>query len=165
MNRSHGRRHAGCNPCSKPKRICRAAPPPVPPVCPVPEASASSTLPATELFFFPVAVPGFPPGLEAAILVGDPFDPTAFCQFFKYRIRFPAGYVAPVHFFSKTTYMTVISGTLQHQPQGQPVVILGPGDTFVNAPGSPTTNTTSEIALTEVVIEVTGVGPVTITAV
>ena len=165
MNRSHGRRHAGC---SKPKRICRAAPPPVPPappVCPVPEASASSTLPATELFFFPVELPGFPPGLEAAILVGDPFNQTAFCQFFKYRIRFPAGYMTPVHFFLKTAYMTVISGTLQHQPQGRPAVILGPGDTFVTAPGSPTTNTTSEIALTEVVIEVTGVGPATITAV
>ena len=167
FNNCHGCGHCGCakrSSCKCPKGrwfivACIADP------CPVAEAAAPSTLLASQLVFFPVVVPGFPPGLEIAIVVGDPFNPAATCQYFKYRVRFPAGYATPVHFFSKTTYVTVISRSLQHSAQGQEPTVLGPGDTTVNAPGSLTTNTTQETALVETTIEVTGVGTVAITAV
>lgn len=105
------------------------------------------------------AVPQFK-GWQMAAIVGDPNKPGAYYAYF---LKAPAGGKAPPHFHQMTENVTVISGT----------VMFGLGDTFNESkmssfgPGTvasvPAGAHHYAMAKTDMVIEVSGIGPDTTT--
>ena len=75
---------------------------------------------------------------------------------FAYRVRVPAGFVAPMHFHSADLNSTIISGAVEFQSSDQrpPVTITANGFVFVPAGLSH-----REVALTATEMEVRGIGP------
>ena len=57
----------------------------------------------------PLDVPGFDPGLELAVLHGDPMGGSGD---YAVRLKFPDGYRFPAHYHPRAENMTVLSGTL-----------------------------------------------------
>lgn len=62
------------------------------------------------------------PGVKMATLWGDPTKGA-----FGALIKFPAGFLAPLHTHSSDSRYLVVSGTLIHSPEGGPETRLGPG--------------------------------------
>ena len=61
---------------------------------------------ATALKWGPIDVPGFKPGLQIAVIAGDPSKAGPYTL----RLRFPSGYAFPAHWHPMTENLTVISG-------------------------------------------------------
>jgi quercetin dioxygenase-like cupin family protein len=70
--------------------------------------------------FGPIEVPGFDPGMQIAVLHGDPNAETGD---YTLRLKFPAGYRFPVHWHPMGEHLTVVSGSF----------LLGMGDTADDA--------------------------------
>jgi quercetin dioxygenase-like cupin family protein len=86
-------------------------------------AGTSSAMPAGEmvmemhpssLTWAPLDLPGFVPGMQVAVLSGDPFKEGPYTI----RLMFPKGYMFPAHWHPNVENLTVISGSL----------MLGQGD-------------------------------------
>jgi quercetin dioxygenase-like cupin family protein len=65
-------------------------------------------LKAGQLTWGPLEIPGFPSGLQIAVLKGDP---SVAGKPYAVRVRFPAGYRFPAHWHPMDENVTVISGT------------------------------------------------------
>lgn len=65
-------------------------------------------LKTSQLTWAPLEIPGFPPGLQVAVLSGDP---SVAGKPYAVRVRFPAGYRFPAHWHPMDENLTVISGT------------------------------------------------------
>jgi quercetin dioxygenase-like cupin family protein len=65
-------------------------------------------LKTSQLTWGPLEIPGFPPGLQIAVLKGDP---SVAGKPYAVRVRFPAGYHFPAHWHPMDENVTVISGT------------------------------------------------------
>ena len=136
---SQGHSHGGCSPCNEPKP-CRKRRRRCPP-CP-PEATASVIQLESELPFGPsVAAPCFPPGPEVNFFSTLAFDDPRFpnCAVLLTRVRFPAGYATPRHFFTRSTYAVMLSGSILLSIDGLPPTVIGPSDSFVIPPNIPNT--------------------------
>ena len=70
-------------------------------------APAMAEVSAASLKWTPAEIPGFVPGLEMAVVSGDPSKTEAYTM----RLRLPAGYVFPGHWHPNTEHLTVLSGT------------------------------------------------------
>ena len=96
----------------------------------------------------------FPPGAQAAVLMGDPGKPGPFVL----RLKFPSGYVVPPHRHSKEEHVTVLTGGFAFglgatvDREAKPM----PPSSFVRIPA----NTTHWAwAQGETVVQINGVGP------
>jgi quercetin dioxygenase-like cupin family protein len=78
------------------------------------KAAGMASVIATGLKWAPAEIPGFVPGLEMAVVAGDPSK----AEPYTLRLRFPADYVFPAHWHPQTENLTVLSGTF----------LLGMGD-------------------------------------
>ncbi|HSM18359.1 MAG TPA: cupin domain-containing protein [Gemmatimonadales bacterium] len=67
-----------------------------------------SAVSASSITFADIAVPGFDPGLQIAVIDGNPDEAGPYTL----RLSFPAGYRFPPHFHPMTENLTVLSGTL-----------------------------------------------------
>jgi quercetin dioxygenase-like cupin family protein len=85
-------------------------------------------MPAGDLKF--VAAPGAPPGVQQAVLWGDPAKGA-----FGAIQKFVPGFLAPLHTHSANLRIVVISGTMIYTPEGQPEVRLSAGS-FFNEPAN-----------------------------
>jgi quercetin dioxygenase-like cupin family protein len=56
----------------------------------------------------PIEVPGFDPGMEIAVLHGDPMGEAGD---YTLRLKFPDGYRFPAHYHPRAEHVTVFSGT------------------------------------------------------
>ena len=65
---------------------------------------------AAKLEWNPLELPGFDPGLNLAVVQGDP---SVADQPYTIRLRFPDGYKFPAHFHPNAENLTVLSGTFQ----------------------------------------------------
>ncbi|MGI9037490.1 MAG: DUF4437 domain-containing protein, partial [Gemmatimonadota bacterium] len=83
---------------------------------------------AAELEWFDLDPEGAP-GVQMATLWGDPSD-GAFGAF----MLLPAGFDAPLHTHTHPMKVVFVSGTYIQEPDGEPVVHLGPGS-FMMQPG------------------------------
>ncbi|MGQ0813233.1 MAG: cupin domain-containing protein [Gemmatimonadota bacterium] len=61
---------------------------------------------ATSLAFNDINVPGFDPGMQIAVLAGDPGK----AEPYTLRLKFPAGYAFPPHWHPVIEHLTVVSG-------------------------------------------------------
>ncbi len=101
----------------------------------------------------------FPPGLELAVLQGDPSKEGPFVV----RLRLPAGYSIPAHVHGGAEHVTIITGDLQVGTgktfDAAALRALAPGD-FVSIPAN-----VPHYAMTKagMVMQVHGNGPFTIT--
>ena len=68
---------------------------------------AMSEVLASSLKWGPLEQPGFVPGIQLAVVTGDPSKPAPYTV----RLRFPAGYVFPGHWHPNDENLTVLSGT------------------------------------------------------
>jgi quercetin dioxygenase-like cupin family protein len=87
------------------------------------------------LSWSPLELPGFDPGLELAVIHGDPSSSEAYTI----RLRFPAGYSFPAHYHPNAENLTVLSGTflLGHgtRPSDAALKSYQPGD-YIYIPGT-----------------------------
>jgi quercetin dioxygenase-like cupin family protein len=75
-------------------------------------AAAGSEMKAVagaSLAFSDLDVPGFPKGLQLAVVTGDPNAKGPYTV----RLKFPAGYEFPPHYHPNAENLTVLSGTFQ----------------------------------------------------
>ena len=103
--------------------------------------------------------PALPPGSKAAVIFGDPKNAGPFTL----RLKLPANYKVPPHFHPDTETVTVLSGAF-HVSMGDTfdaskVKVLGVGSFAALPAKSPHFAMTKE----ETVIQVTAVGPWTLT--
>lgn len=103
-----------------------------------------------------ISVPGFAPGIQIAVLAGDPEKAG---EVYTLRLRFPSGYAFPAHWHPMSENLTVITGTF-YLGMGEKVVEGATkryiaGD-FLNIPGkmSHFGHVTGET-----VVQLHGVGP------
>lgn len=82
----------------------------------------------------PVEVPGFAPGLELAVVAGDPAKPAPYTL----RLRFPSDYAFPAHWHPMTENLTVLSGqfllAMGETRDDAALQTYGPGD-YLLLPG------------------------------
>ena len=79
------------------------------------ESPTQVIMPAANVTFQPLDVPGFDPGMKLAAVFGDPNAATGF---YVVRLAFPAGYEFPPHWHPMAENVTVLEGEL----------LLGMGD-------------------------------------
>lgn len=91
-------------------------------------------------------------GVQLAYLAGRPSE----AGFFKYRLRFPAGFKAPAHHHSVDLHMTVLCGAVQLGLAEQPVVDLS----ALGHQRFPAGLVHTEASAQGAVLEITGIGPV-----
>lgn len=96
-------------------------------------------------------------GVQLSYLAGRPSE----AGFFKYRLRFPAGFSAAAHRHSVDLHMTVLCGGVQLGLGDQPVADLGAGGYQHFPAGLVHTEASAQGA----VLEITGIGPVETTPV
>lgn len=120
------------------------------------EAPAMLEVAAASVAWSPLEVPGFDPGLQLAVLYGDPGQPD---EPYTIRLRFPAGYEFPAHWHPRAENLTVLSGTFQLAmgTSGDPTSLktYEPGDYLYIAPRKPHYGGVKG----ETVIQLHGVGP------
>jgi quercetin dioxygenase-like cupin family protein len=75
---------------------------------PVPVDDMMKVVAAPSLQWAPIQPEGFDPGMQIAVLYGDPAVPE---QPYTIRLRFEDGYRFPAHYHPKTENLTVLSGT------------------------------------------------------
>lgn len=114
---------------------------------------------AAALTWSPLEVPGFKPGMQVAVLHGDP----ASAGTYTIRLRFPAGYGFPGHSHPNAENLTVLSGKF-HLGMGattdlRQLKTYAPGD-YLNIPGGMPHFGRVEV---ETVIQLHGTGPFSIT--
>jgi quercetin dioxygenase-like cupin family protein len=94
-----------------------------------------AVVPAAEVKFGPIEVPGFPTGMKIAAIHGDP---NAESGMYVIRLQFPAGYKFPAHWHPNAENLTVLSGELQlgmgDKEDATKLVSYKPG-TFMYIPG------------------------------
>jgi quercetin dioxygenase-like cupin family protein len=74
----------------------------------MPVGDSMVTLDAEALTWRPLQPPGFPPGMQVAVIHGDRTKPMPFTI----RLRFPTGYRFPAHRHPAAEHLTVITGSL-----------------------------------------------------
>ena len=82
-------------------------------------------------------VPGFAPGLQLAVVVGDP---AVAGEPYTLRLKFPDGYRFPAHFHPKAENLTVLSGTFMlgmGKMESGPTTTYSPGDYLFIPPDMP----------------------------
>ncbi len=72
-------------------------------------------------------------------------------------IKFPAGFVAPMHTHTNDYNVVVLSGTWINGPEGKPAISLGPGS-YMMQPGENYRHTTTCDAASECVVHVESKG-------
>lgn len=118
-------------------------------------------VPAASLKWGPLELPGFAPGLEIAVVNGDPSAE----GLYTIRLRFPAGYKFPAHNHPNAENLTVVSGTFllgmgeKTDPKG--IKKYGPGD-FLWIPGKMSHFGGVEDAT---IVQLHGIGPFGVTVV
>jgi len=101
-------------------------------ITPDPDITAGTQpifVPATELEWFELD-PENAPGVQLATLWGDPAA-GAFGAF----MLLPAGFDSPLHTHTHPMKVVFVSGTYIQEPDGEPVVHLGPGSFMMQAGG------------------------------
>lgn len=73
------------------------------------ESPTMVIMPAAKVAFQPFAIPGFDPGVQLAVISGNP---NAESGDYVLRLSFPAGYTFPAHFHPMAENLTVLSGEL-----------------------------------------------------
>jgi len=76
----------------------------------VDELAGHTIVTADAVTFSPLEVPGFEPGLELAVLHGDPMGEAGT---YTLRLRFPDGYRFPSHWHPNAENVTVLRGSFQ----------------------------------------------------
>lgn len=74
------------------------------------EMAGHTIVTADAVAFSPLEVPGFDPGLELAVLHGDPMGEAGT---YTIRLRFPDGYRFPSHWHPNAENLTVLRGSFQ----------------------------------------------------
>lgn len=93
------------------------------------EPAEHAIVPSDDVTYGPIDVPGFDPGMQIAVVHGDPNAETGD---YTLRLKFPGGYRFPVHWHPMAEHVTVLSGAF----------LLGVGDSadeaaiVTYAPGS-----------------------------
>ena len=105
------------------------------------------------------AGPELPPGAEIALLQGDPTQASPFTM----RFKMPKGYATALHYHDTETHATLISGELSLGTGGLVDVaklpILRSGDFVTFSAKQPH----FDVARTDVVVQIHGMGPLSIT--
>ncbi len=110
---------------------------------------------ATSLDWTALELEGFAPGLQLAVIHGDPAAPD---QPYTLRLRFPAGYAFPAHWHPNAENLTVLSGTFLLAMEGEQTGQLEtyhPGD-YLYIPGG---MAHSGSVQGETVVQLHGTGP------
>lgn len=89
--------------------VFAAASPASPPATPPATPPGMSEVRSASLKWEPLDLPGFVPGMKAAVLSGDPYKEGPYTL----RLLFPAGYNFPAHWHPSVENLTVMSGTLK----------------------------------------------------
>jgi quercetin dioxygenase-like cupin family protein len=121
---------------------------------PAPPEAMTHASPAT-LKWAPIRPEGFAPGMEMAVLSGDPH---AAGQPFVIRVRFKDGYLIPAHYHPTTENITVLQGTFMLKMGNTAAANMdsyAPGDFISVPPLQPHHGG----ARGETVVQVHGVGP------
>ena len=123
------------------------------PATPVPDGVV--VVEGARLEWGPLELPGFEPGLELAVVQGDPAQAEAYTI----RLRFPDGYVFPAHYHPNAENLTVLSGTFQlghgATPEEAGLTTYKPGDYLFIPGGMPHYGRVEG----ETVIQLHGIGP------
>jgi uncharacterized protein (TIGR02246 family) len=130
------------------------APPPVALVVVEPPGDEMTMNTAAGMSFQPLEVPGFKPGMQLAVIHGDPMGKGDYTI----RLKFPAGYTFPAHYHPNSEHLTVLSGTLQlamGEKEGGMMRDYQPGD-FIYFPAK---KPHYGGAKGETVIQLHGIGP------
>ena len=97
--------------------------------------SGMAAVTAASLKWAPADIPGFVPGMEMAVVMGDPSKAEPYTM----RLRFPTDYVFPAHWHPQTENLTVISGTfllgMGAKTDKTALKTYGPGD-YLLLPGN-----------------------------
>jgi quercetin dioxygenase-like cupin family protein len=73
------------------------------------KGSGMAEVTAKSLKWTAANIPGFIPGMEMAVVSGDPSKDEPYTM----RLRFPDGYAFPAHYHPKAENLTVLTGTFQ----------------------------------------------------
>jgi len=91
-------------------------------------------VPANQVTFGPIDVPGFPAGMKIAVLSGDPNATTGS---YVIRLQFPDGYNFPAHWHPMAENLTVLSGSFMlgmgNRTDNSKLVTYSPG-AFMSIP-------------------------------
>jgi len=97
--------------------------------------NAHAVMTPEQVKYAPIEVPGFPTGLQIAVIHGDP---NAESGMYVIRLQFPAGYRFPAHGHPNAENVTVLSGDfllgMGEQEDPSKIVSYKPG-TFMYIPG------------------------------
>ncbi len=114
---------------------------------------------AKSLTWQPADIPGFVPGMEMAVVSGDPSKEEPYTM----RLRFPDGYAFPGHFHPKDENLTVLSGTFRlamgSRTDESQLKTYAPGDYLFMPANTPHFGKVEGAT----VIQLHGVGPFTLT--
>ena len=125
------------------------------------KASPMAEVTAKSLTWTAAAIPGFVPGMEMAVVNGDPGKEGTYTI----RLRFPAGYAFPAHWHPQDENLTVLSGSFQlgmgDKTNASALKTYGPGD-FLYMPA-----TVPHYGRVEgvTIIQLHGTGPFSVTVV
>ena len=122
-------------------------------------STAMMEMPAKALQWTAAAIPGFVPGMEMAVVSGDPSK----AEPYTVRLRFPDGYAFPGHFHPQDENVTVLSGTFKVAMGGKTDVsklkTYAPGDYIFMPANNPHFGRVEG----ETIIQLHGTGPFSIT--
>ena len=114
-------------------------------------ASRAVVMPASDLKWVDLDPVGAP-GIKIVDLWGNHTTGA-----FGALIKFPAGFVAPMHTHTNDYNVVVLSGTWINGPEGRPAISLGPGS-YMLQPGENFRHTTTCDAASECVVHVESKG-------
>jgi uncharacterized RmlC-like cupin family protein len=92
-------------------------------------------VPAADVKFEPIEVPGFTSGMKIAAIHGDP---NAASGMYVVRLQFPAGYKFPAHWHPNAENLTVLSGEFllgMGEKEDAAKIVSYPPGTFMHIPG------------------------------
>lgn len=107
------------------------------PAAAAPVDNVMKTVAAPSLQYGPIQPEGFAPGMQIAVLYGDPAVPD---QPYTVRLRFEDGYRFPPHYHPRTENLTVLSGTFlleMGDEASENLKTYGPGDYLYLPPNQP----------------------------
>jgi quercetin dioxygenase-like cupin family protein len=124
-------------------------------------SKAMAEVSARSLDWQPANIPGFVPGMQLAVVSGDPGKDGPYTM----RLRFPSGYAFPSHWHPKDENLTVLSGKfllgMGAKTDVAALKTYGPGDYLF----MPATMPHFGRVEGETIIQLHGVGPFDITVV
>ena len=109
---------------------------------------------AAGMTFQALDVPGFKPGLQLAVIHGDPMGKGDYTI----RLKFPPGYTFPAHYHPNAEHLTVLSGSFQlamGDKEGGALQTYAPGDFLYIPAAKPHYGGVKG----ETVIQLHGIGP------